>query len=85
MLKWHLGMPVLRPEKAGTACPLCQKPLDIFGDHAVTCQKNNLWKRHYLVQDFLLRLGRSAGMHILREQGLVDSKERREADLLILS
>ena len=82
MVRWHLGIPVLRQQQAGQACPLCSKALDIFGDHAVTCNSNGLWKRHYLVQDFLLRLGRAAGMHIQREQSLL-THERREADLLI--
>ena len=71
MLKWHLGIPILKPHQAGHACPLCGKSMDIFGDHAVTCSKNNLWKRHYLVKNFLLRLGRAAGLQIQREQSLL--------------
>ena len=56
--------------------------MDIFGDHAVSCPKNHIWRRHFLVQDFLLRLGRAAGLRITREQSLSDSL-KREADLLI--
>ena len=85
IIRWYLGIPVLNPIKAGTGttkCQLCGDPLDAFGDHAVSCLKNNLWQRHFLVQDYLLRQCRSAGIQCLREQSLLHS-ERREADLLI--
>ena len=85
MIRWHLGMPVLSPSKAGTfatKCQLCGDALDAFGDHAVCCTKNKPWQRHFLVQDFLMRQCRSAGITCLREQSLLHS-ERREADLLL--
>ena len=56
--------------------------MDAYGDHAVSCAQNNLWQRHYLVQDYILRECRSAGIQCLREQSLLHT-ERREADLLI--
>ena len=56
--------------------------MDAYGDHAVRCTQNNVWQRHYLVQDYLLRQFRSAGIQCLREQSLLHT-ERREADLLI--
>ena len=85
ILRWQLGIAVLNPAKAGsstTVCQQCGDALDAFGDHAVSCTNNNLWQRHYLVQDFLLRQCRSAGIQCLREQSLLHT-ERREADLLI--
>ena len=82
MTRWHIGASILTPSSAGKPCPLCSAPLDIFGDHAVSCPKNHIWRRHFLAQDFLLRLGRAAGFQITREQSLSDSL-KREADLLI--
>ena len=85
MIRWHLGMLVLSPAKAGTSsakCHLCGDALDAFGDHTVCCPKNNPWQRHFLIQDYLLRQFRSAGIYCLREQSLLHS-ERREADLLL--
>ena len=51
-------------------------------NHAVSCTKNNLWQRHFFVQDFLLRQCRTAGIQCLREQSLLHT-EPREANLLI--
>jgi hypothetical protein len=82
MIRWHLGMPVLAQSQAGKPCPLCGEALDIFGDHAAVCRRNNLWKRHFLLQDFMLRLTRAAGFQASREQSLLSS-DRREADILI--
>ena len=67
---------------AGKACPLCGNSMDVYGDHAVVCVKNHLWRRHFLIQDFLLRLIRAAGFQVTREESLAGS-DRREADLLI--
>ena len=82
VLRWHLGMPLLAQSCAGKPCPSCGEACDIFGDHAVTCQKSNLWKRHFLLQDFMLRLSRAAGFQASREQSLLSS-DRREADIWI--
>ena len=82
MLRWHLGLPILPPSSAGKACPLCGRAMDIFGDHAVSCNRNNLWRRHFLLQDFLLRLLRAAGFQATREESL-GGTDRREADILI--
>lgn len=82
MLRWHLGIPILSPTQAGKPCPSCGEALDIFGDHAVTCSRGPLWRRHFLVQDYILRLSRAAGFQATREVSLVGSN-RREADILI--
>jgi len=34
-----LGMALLPADWAGRPCPLCGGPVDVFGDHVVTCKK----------------------------------------------
>jgi len=46
LLKWHMGVPLLSPDSAGGLCPLCSGPVDIFGDHAVTCKKSGFGDGH---------------------------------------
>ena len=82
MLRWHLGVAILPQVAAGKPCPACGEACDIFGDHAVCCRRNNLWRRHFLLQDFMLRLSRAAGFQASREKGL-GHDSRREADILI--
>lgn len=82
IIRWHLGMPLLAASCAGKPCPSCGDACDIFGDHAVTCLKSSLWKRHFLLQDFMLRLTRAAGFQASREQSLL-STDRREGDIWI--
>ena len=53
-LRWHLGLPVTgRP--AGSPCPKCDAPMDVFGDHAVCCPSNGPIRRHRAVQQALYR------------------------------
>ena len=37
ILRWWLGVPILDTKLAGTRFPQCGSPIDIFGDHAVSC------------------------------------------------
>ena len=46
-------MPILDAKLAGTRCPQCESPIDIFGDHAVSCNRNGPWVRHKAVQESL--------------------------------
>jgi len=52
ILKWHLGVPLLPADCAGRPCPLCGGPLDIFGDHAVSCNKSGFGNGHLDNQPF---------------------------------
>jgi len=38
LLMWHLGVPLLPADCAGRPSHLCGGPVDIFGDHAVSCK-----------------------------------------------
>jgi hypothetical protein len=81
LLKWHLGIPILPDSCAGLACPACSAPVDIFGDHAVSCHKGSLWNRHFHVQDFLLQTANRSGVPCQREVSVADNSQERPADL----
>jgi len=51
-VKWHLGVPLLPSDCAGRPCPLCGGPVDVFGDHAVSCKKSGFGDRHLGTQTF---------------------------------
>jgi len=56
LLKWHLGVPLLPADCAGRPCPLCGGPVDIFGNHAVSCKKSGFGDRHLGTQSFLCQV-----------------------------
>ena len=45
-LKWWLGLPLIGGRYVGAPCPLCQEPLDSYGDHLLCCKHNQPIKRH---------------------------------------
>ena len=62
------------------ACGKCGEVLDVYGDHAVTCKRNNFHTRHQPVVDALARVLTSADIPLERE-GAINGKER-PADIL---
>jgi len=46
LLKWHMGLPLLPADCAGRPYPVCGGPVDILGDHAVSCKKSGFGDRH---------------------------------------
>ena len=62
------------------ACGKCGEVLDVYGDNAVTCKRNNFNTRHQLVVDVLASVLTSADIPIKREVA-INGKERR-ADIL---
>jgi hypothetical protein len=48
--KWWLGIPLLDVSAAGTPCSLCSAPVDVYGDHTVSCPLNGTFRRHQAVQ-----------------------------------
>lgn len=79
--KFFLGIPVIEDEHAGCPCPKCGRPLDVWGDHAVSCQFNGLTDRHCLIRDKVTELARRAGLTATKEEALPDGD--RPADVLI--
>ena len=56
LLKWHLGVPLIRGEFGGLPSAACMRPVDVFGDHAVMCKRSGFWNRHIGVQTFLCQM-----------------------------
>jgi len=56
LLKWHLGVPLLPADYACRPCPLCGGPVDVFGDHAVSCKKSGFGHRHLGTQTFFCQV-----------------------------
>ena len=81
LLRWTLGIPIVDQNLAGKPCPRCQTPVDVFGDHAVCCIKNNIQRRHVALQDSLAQLVRDAGLTCSKEQGTGDGS--RPGDLYV--
>ena len=81
LLRWWLGTPLLPTHRAATPCPKCDSPLDVFGDHAVCCTKNDIQRRHMALQDSLEQLLKDSGLMVEREKGFGDGS--RAADLLV--
>jgi len=46
LLKWQSGLPLLPADCAGRPCNLWRGPVDVFGDHAVSCKKSGLGDSH---------------------------------------
>ena len=88
-MRWHLGLPIT-PEEDNFLCSGCRRTVDPFGDHLVSCTRNNFWPRHNAVQETLLSLATQAGVPHVREAPLEKAKRRnrlqqqlRPADVLL--
>ena len=53
LLRWWLRVTILDAKLAGSSTPLCESRLDMFGDHAVSCNRNSPGVRHNAVQESL--------------------------------
>ena len=72
LLKWTLGVPLLRPEDVGRPCVKCGQPVDAWGDHVVCCNKNEIQRRHLALQLSLSALLKDAGLSYTLEKGTGD-------------
>jgi hypothetical protein len=78
---FHLGLPLLPAAAAGTPCDQCGQPLDVFGDHLVSCRHAGAWKRHNSFCDAVAAVAESIG--VLKDTEVEVSGRERPADLLI--
>jgi len=53
LLKWRLGVPA---DCMGRPCPLCGGPVDVPGDHAVSCKESGFGDRHLGTQTFFCQV-----------------------------
>ena len=83
LLRWFLGIPILEESLAGKPCPLCGDPVDIYGDHAVSCDRGKKFRRHFAIQDWLAHLLQSHGIPCARERMVDPSSLLRPADIFI--
>ena len=82
LLKWHLGLPILPSHWAGAGCPRCGAALDVFGDHAVSCQKGLSATRHHGVVNHFCQMLCAAKVPYERESACLGDA-RRPADVLL--
>ena len=78
---FHLGLPLLPAAAAGTPCDLCGQPLDVFGDHLVSCRFAGAWKRHNSFCADVATI--SASLGILVDTEVQIRGRERPADLLV--
>ena len=81
LLRWTLGMPIVREDTVGAPCARCEQPVDVWGDHSVSCIKNDIQRRHMTLQAALAKLIQDAGMTCALERGTGDGT--RPADIFI--
>ena len=82
LLKWHLGPPLLPPHWAGAGCPKCGSPIDVYGDHAVACQKGLVTARHHGIVNYICQMLSAAKVPFERESACLGDG-RRPADILL--
>jgi hypothetical protein len=82
---YRLGMPLLISE---TPCPLCEQPINVFGDHATCCAKtSDLIVRHNTLRNLVDNLATVGGLSpILEKKGILgDTSGRRPGDVTIMN
>jgi len=82
LLKWHLGVPLLPADCVGRPCPLCGGPLDVFGDHAVSCKKSGFVDRHLGTRTFFCQVLTQSRVPHDREVDIAGNG-RRPAEILL--
>jgi len=82
LLKWHLEVPLLPVDCVARSCNLCGEPLDIFGDHAVSCKKSGFGDKHLGPQCFFCQVLTISRIPQDREVN-VASNSRSPAEILL--
>ena len=81
-VKYRLGVPIFA--SAGH-CPMCRKPSDILGDHAIVCgNRGEVIARHNHLRNALYEAALAANLAPRKEeQALIPSTNNKPADVLI--
>jgi len=77
-----LGVPLLPADCAGRPCHLCGGPVDVFGDHAVSCKKSGFGDRHLGIQTVICKVLTLYRVPHDREVDIAGNG-RRPADILL--
>ena len=69
---FHLGLPMeafncSRRQRQAPPCDRCGQPLDVYGDHLVSCPKGGAYRRHNAFCSAIEEIATSAGLHVRRE------------------
>ena len=81
LLRFRTGVPLF---ESNSSCQGCGSPLDPFGDHALCCASNGLYRRHNRVRDALFSATQDAGWRPALEMQL-PGQGSRPADVLLQS
>ena len=83
LLRWWLGLPLLPTGCTLPGCPLCEEPVDPFGDHFVCCSKNGLTRRHNALRDAIFDVLMQSAIPAAKE--VTSRNRRRPADILLVA
>ena len=78
---YRLGLPMLSEE---IPCPLCEQPINIYGDHATCCTKSgDLIMRHNSIRNLVNSIASDALLSpVLEKKGILgDTNGRRPGDV----
>jgi hypothetical protein len=79
LVKWWLGHKLVEGDHY--MCPLCEEPMDPFGDHLVSCKQNLPIARHNALRDALADALKARGFTCAKEVAIGGA--RRPADLAL--
>ena len=83
LLRWWLGLPILPTGLTLPGCPLCQEPVDPFGDHFVCCDQSGSTRRHNALRDAIFDALVRSSIPAAKEQSC--NGRQRPADILLLA
>jgi hypothetical protein len=81
LTNFHLGIPILPEAAAGAPCDGCGQPLDVYGDHLVSCRLAGAWDRHNQVGSAISAIATAARLGVSAEVQI--NGKQRPADLLL--
>jgi hypothetical protein len=84
-LRYHSGIPQVSDQRSSITCPLCKKPSDVFGDHAISCGSTDARiARHDTLTRFLKTKIRELGYFVPKGEGMAgDLNKQRMGDIVV--
>ena len=82
ILRKHLDIPIYPFSKS---CKYCNSSMDIYGDHSLNCKKRteqtSVYQRHNQICAVLERIGKEAGLPVIREAQCISGEGIRPGDV----